>query len=246
MTKPVKTGRIAVTSGKHSIAFDVAGDPTGMRVKLGNSQEPDGKWGFNLWPSIEEAAPYGDINVVPVPYEMSHLIGRVIIQNSAVETRVKSLLSQLCTFNGTTLDWQKISKFGTMLTRLQTDLTLIESKAPIGAKLLHAAAERTRPLHRSRGNLTHGELTFVASERGMEIVAVSKHGEERFTEAALRDLALRLCRVWFELKAALDPESHNALRALPEKQFLQGFQASSPLPPPKQPKPPHPPRSSRA
>jgi hypothetical protein len=238
----------------HTSRFKVFGDVenfsanvvTGIKAPSVTPNE-DGTttFSYTAWPSIDEARAYGDIAATPITFDMAHLVGRVIVQSASVESRVKSLLRQLCQHNQTTLDWQMLSKYGKIVTRLQEEVALIRKEAPFGTKMLTHAAEQTRAMHRSRGNLAHGNIQVAMGNGQFVLVAIGKNGDEWFTEEELRDLALRMCKVSYELANALQPEYYGSRRASREKRFLQDFQASNPLTTPTLPKPPHRLRSSK-
>jgi hypothetical protein len=245
--------RFTSKSGDHTARFTVFGDVQNFDAKVVTGiQAPsivtndDGTTTFNYtaWPSIDEARPYGDIAVTPITFDMAHLVGRIIIQSAAVEAKVKSLLKQLCQHNQTTLDWQVISKYGKIVTRLQEEIARIRKQAPFGAQMLSEAAERTRAMHLSRGNLAHGDIQVAMGQGQFVLVAVGKNGDEWFTEEELRDLALRYCKVSYELSNGLQPDYYGSRRASREKRFLRDFQANNPLTTPKPPKPPRRLRSS--
>ena len=245
--KPSKPNRFTVQRGNASISADFTGAPSKLGAKITVGMRPsdvqknsDGSidYSFSAWPSVEETERFGRLSASPITYEMSHYIGRIIVQTGVVESRVKALIRQLCQHNGTTLDWQHLSKYKQLVTRLKAEAGLIASLAPIGSRLIQDSAEATRFLHRSRGNLAHGEIQAAFGNGHICIVAKGKNGEEWFTEEDLQTLALQLCRESYALKAALDPEDHTALRSLTEKRFLRGFQASNPLHLPMTPTPP--------
>jgi hypothetical protein len=213
----------------------VAGvQPTCVEVR----EDGAASYSFNTWPSMEDVQEYGHMIAAPLPVEMATLIGRIIVQSAMVEQRVRAILRQLCSHNGSELDWQSLGKYGAIITRLQKEAGAIAKAAPTGSIRLKDAAEKCRKLHRSRSNLAHGEISLLAGEGALHVIATGKHEQEWFSEPVLRDLALTLCRVSYELKAALDPDDQDVKRIPRETQFLRDLHAKSPLPEPVQAVPP--------
>jgi hypothetical protein len=100
-------------------------------------------------------------------------------------------------------------------------------------------------MHRSRGNIAHGNIQIAMGEGQFALVATGKYGDEWFTEEELRDLALRMCKASYELANALQPDYWGNQRSSREKRFLRDFQANNPLIAPKPPTPPRRLRSSK-
>lgn len=198
---------------------------------------------FTAWPGPDEAIEYGSLAAMPIPADVALYVGRVVLHCALLEAGIKSTLEKLCKINKTTLDWQILSKFRLLITRVIAEADLLAGSAPIASSLIKEAAERSRSLHRSRGNVAHGTIELQIGGGEFWLIATGKFGPEKFTAASLRDLALRMSRALFELTTSLDPNDHTDLRSSPEIQFLRDFQASNHRSDPNHAKPPPPPQS---
>jgi len=201
-------------------------------------------YALNVWPTLDEMEQYGTLSVSLLTPGMAEMVGRIIVQAALVEQEVKSLVARLGQFNGTTLDWGLLSKYGQIITRLQEEAAVMAPSAPVGVSMLTDTADKLRLLHRRRGNLAHGNIAVLLKGSEIQLIATGRDSEDAFTERSLRDLALELCRASFELDTALDPDHHIFQRAPRERRFLRGFQASSPRPDPNHTKRRRRPRSS--
>jgi hypothetical protein len=184
-------------------------------------------YGFDVWPGFADVLEYGNLEFVPLPEGIALFLGRIIVHSALVETRLKSLVRGLTQANGTTLDYKVLSKYGQWVTRLQDEARLLETTLPASAELLGKVAESTREMHRARGNLAHGEIKLELNNAEFRLVAISKHGTSKFTQAELRDLALRMSRALCGLAAALDPDVRNVPRSTQETQTLRDFLANN-------------------
>ncbi|MFA6123953.1 MAG: hypothetical protein WCS75_12270 [Sphingomonas sp.] len=198
---------------------------------------------FTAWPGPDEAIEYGSLAAMPIPADVALYVGRVVLHCALLENGIKATLEKLCNINKTTLDWRKLSKFRFLITRVIAEADILAGDAPIASSLIKEAAESSRGLHRSRGNVAHGTIELQIGGGEFWLIATGKFGPEKFTATTLRDLALRMSRALFELTTALDPDDHADLRSSHEIQFLRDSQVSNHPTDPSRAKPPHPPQS---
>lgn len=206
-------------------------------------KNPDGSATFKVtvWPGLAEAAEMeSGLASVPLPEGIALYIGRVIVHCAALEDQVRKLISALSEANSTTLDWQLLSKFRQVLTRLTDEAELL-TDLPASINSIAKTVADIRPIHRQRGSIAHGHIYLEVTNHEFHLVADGKHGTTKFTESELRLLALKFCKASFELKAAFDPEAQSVPRSPRETQTLRDFLASNPqiapTPPTQRPQP---------